>query len=111
MNPGFDTKEEAQAWLKIRQDEALKRLQEEGEVVLGDSSHVFFDCQTTGKWTGMLLITTQSLLDDLKNMQFGMDLVEDMERKLIEEASNINKEIIQNIIKSSNEHREGKNLD
>ena len=69
MHNKFDTREEAEAYLEVRRKEALLDIEKKGWTVLNDSSIVYFDCIYSEKWKTMLLITTQEMIDDLKNMK------------------------------------------
>lgn len=90
----FDSKEEAEAFLDERRNEAKARIEERGDVILGDSSFTYQDFiwkyedgvfkQTDErKWFTRLGLSTRQMMEDLKHL--GIDANAELEKILSEE--------------------------
>ena len=88
MNNLFDTIEEAEAYLKIRQTESLSNIKDRGDVLLTDSSMVFLDFYSN-KWSTMLLMYTQNMVDDFAKCK-SFDFNAELEAILVSELKNKN---------------------
>ena len=60
----FNTSETAERHLEYRRKCVYKRLEKKGEKILADNSFVS-KCVITGKYYAVLLITTQTMVDDI----------------------------------------------
>jgi hypothetical protein len=70
MEDLFDTYEAAKAHLEIKKAKLYKDITDRGDVILEDRSFVGHSFIHTEKLRVYMLITTQSMIDDLKNFKY-----------------------------------------
>ena len=94
----FDSKEEAEVFLDERRNEAKARIEERGDVILGDSSFTYQDLiwkyedgvfkQTDErKWFTHLGLSTRQMMEDLRHL--GIDANAELEKILSEELKKL----------------------
>jgi hypothetical protein len=100
----FNTYRGAERHLEFRKRCAYKRIANRGDVVLSDDSRVIYDngfgtrILKKDRWIVWMQITTQQMLNDIKNMKSSYEFIQECEQKLIEDLQqNISKEIQEKI--------------